>query len=179
MTVKTNMGKTFPKLLQLHFPKGHPMHKIFHRNMLKISYCCLRNMESIIMPHNKQILNPSKEYFGCSCRVLNECHLDNKYLTSNIVYKEKVSNKTNNQCKRYLAASETPFRNHTRDFKHKKYEKCTEHSKYSWTLKFDGITPIVRWIIVKRVNSKTAANYCKLSLTETFYIIQYRDDKLC
>ena len=120
-------------------------------------------------------MNPSKEYFGCSCRVLNECHLDIKCLTPDIVYKEKVSNKS----KKYLGDSETPFRNNIRDFKHKKYEKCTEHSKYSWTLKFHGRTPIVRWIIVKRVNSKTAANYYKLCLTETFYIIQYLDDKLC
>ena len=43
-------------------------------------------------------------------------------------------NKTNNECKRYFSASETPFkerfRNHIRDFKHKKYEKCTELSNY-------------------------------------------------
>ena len=53
---------------------------------------------------------------------------------NNIVYKAKVSNKTNNECKRYVGASETPFKerfqNHTRDFKHKKYEKSTELSKY-------------------------------------------------
>ena len=52
----------------------------------------------------------------------------------NIVYEAKVSSKTNNGCKRCLGASKTPFkerfRNHTRDFKHKKYEKCTERSKY-------------------------------------------------
>ena len=29
----------------------------------------------------------------------------------------------------------------------------------------------------KRVNSKTAASYCKLYLTEKFYIIQSIDDK--
>ena len=118
----------------------------------------------------------SKEYFGCNWRVRNECPLDNKCLPPNIVYEAKVSNKTNNECERYLGASETPFkeifRNYTRDFKHKKYEKCTELSKYIRTLKSQGITPIV-----KRINSKTAANYCKLCLTEKFYIIQSLDDK--
>ena len=77
----------------------------------------------------------------------------------------KVSNKTNNEYKRYLGVSKTPFkerfRNHTRDFKHKKYEKCTKHSKYIWTLKSRRIIPIVRRIVVKRVNSKTAANTAK------------------
>ena len=94
----------------------------------------MRNMEFLISSHNKQILNPTKEYFGSNCSVRNDCPLDNKCLTPNIVYEAKVSNKTNNECKRYLGASETPFkerfRNHTRDFKHKKYEKCTELSKY-------------------------------------------------
>ena len=63
MRVKTNVGKTFLKLLQRHFPKRHRMYKIFNRNTVKISYCCMRNMESVISSHNKQILNPSKEYF--------------------------------------------------------------------------------------------------------------------
>ena len=39
------------------------------------------------------------------------------------------------------------------------------------------MTPIVKWSIVKRVNSKTAANYWRLCLTEKFYIIQFLDDK--
>ena len=61
--------------------------------------------------------------FGCNCRVRNECLFKNKCLTSNIVCEAKVSNETNNECKRYLGASETPFkrrfRNHTREFIHK------------------------------------------------------------
>ena len=138
-------------------------------------------MESVILSRNKQILNLSKEYFGCNYRVRNKCPLDNKCLTPSIVYEAKVSNKTNNECKRYLGASETPFkerfRSHTRDFKHKKYEKLTGLSKYIWTTKSDGLIPIVKWSIVKRVNSKTAANYCKLYLIEKFYIIQSLDDK--
>ena len=39
------------------------------------------------------------------------------------------------------------------------------------------MTPIVKWSIFKRVNSKTAANYCKLCLAEKFYTIQSVDDK--
>ena len=138
-------------------------------------------MESDILSRNKQILNLSKEYFGCNYRVRNKCPLDNKCLTTSIVYEAKVCNKTNNECKRYLGASETPFkerfRSHTRDFKHKKYEKLTGLSKYIWTTKSDGLIPIVKWSIVKRVNSKTAANYCKLYLIEKFSIIQSLDDK--
>ena len=45
------------------------------------------------------------------------------------------------------------------------------------TLKSYGITPIVKWSIVKRVSSKTTTNYCKLCLTVTLYTIQPLNDK--
>ena len=41
----------------------------------------MRNMESVILAQNIQILNSNKEYFGCNCRVRNECPLDSKHLT--------------------------------------------------------------------------------------------------
>ena len=64
-----------------------------------------------------------------------------------------------------------------RDFKHQIYEKSTELSKYIWTFKSHGITPIVKWSIVKRVRSRAAGNYCKLCLTEKVHVIQSLDDK--
>ena len=94
----------------------------------------MRNIETVIWSHKKHILNPGKEYFGRNSRLSNECPLDNKCLTINIVYKPKVSNKTNNECKKYFDASETAFkerfRKHTRDFRHKQHEKCKIPSKY-------------------------------------------------
>ena len=115
----------------------------------------MRNIESEISPHSKQILNPGKEYFECNCRVRNECNLDNKCLTPNTAYEAKVSNETNDECKIYLGASETTFkerfRNHIRDYKHKKYEKCTELSKYIWILESQGTTLIVKWSVVRKL----------------------------
>ena len=178
MVQPTFVGKTFLKLLERHFPKQHPMHRIFSRNTVKISYCCMR-----IWNHGICYIVTQKANFESQQRIF-WMHLqssDNKCLTPNVGYEGKVSNKTNNECKRYLGASETQFkerfRNNTRDFQQKKYQKCTELSKYIWTLKSHGIKPIVTWSIVKRPNSKTAANYCKLCLIEKFYIIQSLDDK--
>ena len=95
------------------------------------------------------------------------------------MYEAKVSTDTKNKSKRYLGASETPFkerfRNHTKDFKHKKYEKYTELSKYISNLKSQGIRQIVKWSIVKRV--KSSVSYSKLCLTENFYIIRSLNNK--
>ena len=56
--------------------------------------------------------------------------------------------------------------------------KCTELSKYIWNLKNQGITPIVKWRTVKKVNSKVSPNYCKLCLTEKFFIESLDDCNL-
>ena len=52
----------------------------------------------------------------------------------NIIYEAQITNNINNECKKYLGAAETSFKerhnNHMQDFKHKKYMKCTKLSKY-------------------------------------------------
>ena len=86
-----------------------------------------------------------------------------------------MANTLNDEHKAYLGAAETLFKgrysNHTHDFKHKKYMKCGNLSKYIWSLKNQGIIPIVKWKFVKKVNSKVTPNYCKLCSTEKFVII--------
>ena len=37
MSVKMNVDETFLKLLQLHFPKRHPMYKVFNRKTVIMS----------------------------------------------------------------------------------------------------------------------------------------------
>ena len=142
----------------------------------------MKNMGSIISSHKKQILQASQEKFECNCRNRTDCPLDNKCLTPNTVYEGQITNNTNVDQKRYLGASETPFKerfsNHKRDFKHKKYEKCTELSKYIWSLKSQGTIPKINWRIVKKVNSVVSSNYCKLCLTEKSYIIESLTTKI-
>ena len=55
--VKTNIGKTFLKLVKQHFPKHHKLNKIFNKNTLKLSYYCMKNISSIIKQHKVKILS--------------------------------------------------------------------------------------------------------------------------
>ena len=50
--VKTNIGKTFLKLVKKHFLRGHKLYKIFSKDTLKLSYSCMSSMSSIIKQHN-------------------------------------------------------------------------------------------------------------------------------
>ena len=170
LNVKTNLGKLLLKLLDSHFPRAHKFHKIFNRDTVKISYCCMKKIGSIIFSLNKEVLQPRNENYGCNCRKKEICSLDNKCLTPNIIYESQITNNTNNEQKKYLGVAETSFMkrysNHTGYFKYKKNMKCTELSKYIWSFKNQGITPITKWRIVKKVNCQVSPNYCKLCLRQ-------------
>ena len=79
----------------------------------------MKIMGSIISSHNKQISQANDYNFGC-------------ILTTE--WAAAITSNFNHDQNRPLEVSETPFkerfRNHTRNFKHQKYEKCTELSKY-------------------------------------------------
>ena len=132
-------------------------------------------MGSIISSHNEQVLQPRSENYGCNCRKKENCPLDNKFLTLSIIFEAQISNNTNDYSKKYPGAIETSLKeryiNHTRDFKHKMYMKCTKLSKYILNLKNQGIAPIVKWIILKKVNSRLSPNYCKLCFTEKLLLL--------
>ena len=48
MHVKTKVGKEFLKLVDTAFPPSNPLHKLFNRHTLKLSYRCMPNMASAI-----------------------------------------------------------------------------------------------------------------------------------
>ena len=54
-SVKTNIGRTFLKLISRHFPRHHKYHSLFNKNNVKVSYSCMDNMQSIINKHNKKV----------------------------------------------------------------------------------------------------------------------------
>ena len=55
-SVKTNLGAKFFKILQTCFPPSNPLHKIFNRNTVKLSYSCMSSIGKIISGHNIKII---------------------------------------------------------------------------------------------------------------------------
>ena len=82
LNVKTNIGKIFLNLLHKHFSPTHFFHKTFNKNTVKISYSCMRNMNSIISAHNLVILNPPKTKYGCNFRDNANCPLQSQCFTT-------------------------------------------------------------------------------------------------
>ena len=81
------------------------------------------SLASIIPSHNKQVLKPRIENYGCKSRKKERCPLDNKCFTPSIIYEAESTNNTNDEHKKYIDEAETLFKercsNYLRDFKHK------------------------------------------------------------
>ena len=91
----------------------------------------MRNIKSIISGHNKRLLNQAPQSDGCNCRKKAECPLENKFLTSSLIYKSEITNNIGDKRKIYIGASETTFkeryRNHIKDIKNKNTPKIPNY----------------------------------------------------
>ena len=134
--VSTNVEKSFLQLLRHHFPPSNKLHKIFNKTTVRLSYCCIQNVASMIRSWsiNKKLINTSiKNTLPCNCRKKHECPLDGKCRAENIVYKyvAPVHGYLN---KVYLGTAEGDFKqrfyNHRMSFNNEGHSTDTTLSKY-------------------------------------------------
>ena len=149
--VKTNIGKILFKLLNKHFPSAYKFYKIFNKNTVNLSYSSIKKMASLIATHNRFILNPIDQVYGCHCRVRNDCPLQHKCLTPAIVYQATFTNNKDDIEKIYYGLCETAFKerhqNHSSSSRHEKNRNERELSNYIWTLKKDEIVTSIKGIV--------------------------------
>ena len=108
--VKTNVGKTFKKLIVKHFPKHHRYYKIFNKNSIRLSYNCMQNMGNVITKHKNKLLFQSFEQPTrmCNCRDKASCPMDGNCLQKYFVYQAQVD--STNPKKYYLGTSKDKFK---------------------------------------------------------------------
>ena len=141
-TVRTNVAQTFLQLIDKHFPPKNPLHKIFNRNNIKVSYSCMDNVKSNITRNNHRLLTKTStapKPKKCDDMKSNVCPLNEKCLTSNVVYKAEITTPHDGTTKEYIGMTSTEFkvryRNHKKSFTKPTYSSDTELSKYVWDLK--------------------------------------------
>ena len=164
--VKTKVGKCFLTLIGKHFPKSHPLHRIFNRNTLKISYRCMSNVKTIISNQNKAVINkssnpPAQTINTCNCRDKGSCPLDRKCNVRNVIYQAEVTTSQSKQT--YIGLCDTSFksryRNHTCFFRNERNRNSTELSKYVWGLKDKKVDYHIKWRIVRHARSYSSVIY--------------------
>ena len=186
--VKTNIGKTFLRLLAKHFPPQHRYHKIFNRNKVKLSYSCMPNMSQAISCHNKKVLASCKPVpleqnnrKTCNCRRQAECPLEGNCLEECVIYKASVSSSDGE--KQYLGLTEGPFKTrfnlHKTTFNHSDKAASTTLSKYIWELKEKSTPYEIKWSVVQSCRPyRCGTRMCSLCLSEKYHILM-SDDSNC
>ena len=62
----------------------------------------MKNINSVILSHNMNILNPRTALLGCNCWKKESCLLNGECLTSQLVYRATVTNAVNEDMKKYI-----------------------------------------------------------------------------
>ena len=155
MNVQTNIGRTFLRLIEKHFPKHHRLHRIFNKNNVKVSYSCMENMETIISKHNKKITNTNTATISektCNGRKKDQCPLDNNCLSPSIIYNAKVTTNEDTFGNNYIGLTEGTFKQrftqHKLSLRNRKYANSTELSKHIWDLKDNNKDYNIEWSII-------------------------------
>ena len=186
-SVVTNIGKEFLHLLDLHFPVHDPLHKIFNRNTVKISYGCMPNVQASISSHNKKILGQKEPLSrgGCNCRSNNEgCPLDGECTTTNLLYEAAITSDLPNYGEKiYKGISEPPFKirlgNHKKAFNNVRYKTDTCLSKEVWYIKNLGGSYHISWKHIKQLPGFNPSNRkCSLCIGEKLEILDYKQPNL-
>ena len=141
--VATNVGQTFLKILDEEFPESHVLQKIFNRNTVKISYCCMPNLKQKIDGNNKSMLLKTTTppvLKACNCRIPADCPMAGNCLIqciSSMVYQATVTTEDNRPAQTYVGLTEnsfkTRFANRKSSFNNPdKRLLSTELSKHVW-----------------------------------------------
>ena len=180
--VRTNIAKTFLKLIDKHFPRSNKLHKIFNRNTVKVSYSCTENMEQIIKAHNKKVSSPKRsEELPCNCRGV--CPLNGKCRKEDVVYGCAVST-SKVPLKYYIGIAKGEWKkrqkNHESSFRLEHHKTDTSLSKYVWDTKTsDNETPSLKWSILNSAPAYTnITKRCLLCLREKLAIAMYPHEEV-
>ena len=179
-SVKTNIGSKFLFLIDKHF-KNSSLHKYFNRKTIKISYCCMPNMENIISNHNRKLMKTntvSHSIKKCNCIDTNFCPLQGNCVQSSVVYKADVTTSTSTST--YIGLASNTFKerynNHLSTLRYKHKENHTTLSKYIWQLKSEGIQYDIKWSIIGHAPAyNKVSKKCHLCLLEKTNIIMSRN----
>ena len=130
--------------------------------------------------HNRQITKiPPAVSRECNCRNREECPLDNRCLTDNIVYEGTVVSHLDGAVKDYRGLCSTVWKDrwavHNQHMNHRIHRTKCELAKYVWDLKEQNKTFTITWKILKKVYGRMVGGACRLCTTEKLFIIEHPD----
>ena len=184
MSVKSRVGREFLTLLDSSFPPSNPLHKLFNRHTVKLSYRCMPNMAQAVSGHNKEILQEGTQSDGgrmCNCKGgTQSCPVGGKCLTRCVVYEATVTQTLTGHKETYTGVTGRAFKD--RLYEHRTDMNCAEGrdktslSAHIWDLKDSSTDYNVTWRIKDRATDfNPSSRSCRICLKEKFHIL-YRSE---
>ena len=174
--LKTNIGKEFLHIIDRNFPPHHPLHKLFNRKTVKISYSCTTNIGSIMQAHNKKLISKCNQTNSrtCNCRNKDTCPVPGKCCTQCVVYKAEIT--TANETVSYIGSTggefKTRFNGHTQSFRSEAKKSSTTLSQYVWDKQLNP-SPSIKWSFLKIAKPYTPGQRsCDVCLSEKLFIMK-------
>ena len=182
-SIKTNIGKEFLKLIDAAFPRSNPLHKLFSRQTVKISYKCMPIMAQAVSRHNVQILSeppaaqaaPAKP--SCNCRQgPASCPVQGRCLTDSVVYVASVTETDTGKTETYTGLTGNKFKQrwykHNSDMKNEKDRNNTTLSAHVWELKDQNKNFNIKWDFIDKAPTFNPVNRkYRLCLKEKYHIL--------
>ena len=177
--VQTNVGAKFLSLLEKHFPKGHPLHKVINKNNVKVSYRCMPNFKQKVAMHNSRIRRSQTQINnqpGCNCTGgTEECPLRGSCKIKGVIYRADVAS-PGLTTQTYTGLTSNTFKQrfygHSHSFNNRDSTTSTTLSSYIWDLKDKGRDFNLSWNVIDRGKAfNPVTRRCNLCVKEKFHII--------
>jgi hypothetical protein len=184
LNVMSKVGKEFLTLLDNSFPPSNPLHKLFTRQTVKISYKRMPNMAQAVAGHNSKLMRedrPLVEQPGCNCRGGPQtCPVGGKCQTSCVVYEATVTETQSGNKETYTGVTSRTFKRrlyeHNADMRKQDGRSKTCLSAHTWSLKDDGIDFNVTWKLKDRATAfNPITKKCRICLKEKSHILYKAD----
>jgi hypothetical protein len=183
-SVKTNIGRDFLALLDKAFPPANPLHKLFTRQTVKLSYKCMPNMGRAVATNNMKLLKDEQpqqpQTLGCNCQGgLGTCPVQGKCRTAGVVYRATITETASGQSETYTGMTGRQFKDRWREHMgNTRNESGREKSRLSihiWNLKDNQIDYNLDWQILERATTfNPITKKCGVCLKEKYFIMYDR-----
>ena len=177
------MGREFLRLLETAFPPSNPLHKLFNKNTVKVSYKCMPNMAQSVSRHNAKILQVDQQQQppGCNCQGgPGTCPVEGKCQTDCVVYRNTVTEAGSGTAETYTGVTGNTFKKrwdgHKTDMRNPKYRNSTRLSIHVWALKDEGKDFNLTWSLIDRSTAfNPITKKCRICLKEKYKIMYNRE----
>ena len=161
-SVKTNVGREFLRIIDTAFPPSNPLHNLFTRQTVKVSYKCMPKMAQAVSRHNVKVLQDNQQQQaqlpGCNCQGgPGNCPVQGRCKTDCVVYRATVTESMSGKSETYTGVTGNTFKKrwygHRSDMKNPANRLSSKLSDHIWNLKDENKTFDVNWRLIDRSTS--------------------------